>query len=105
MISNEFNDEIEKIMISFTKFIMTLVLPFSPTTEITSYPLCKNCHHMILNEQQCKLYGHVNVINGECSYLSCSVVRKKQEMCGYDGKFFTRYIPFNFTKNFNNKYR
>jgi hypothetical protein len=72
------------------------LVSFSPLAVI-EYPICGRCNNVILDELgfRCKLYGELDIVNGKITNKACTVVRKNETMCGVEGKFYTRYIPFN----------
>lgn len=73
--------------------ILAFTVSFSPI-ENNNYPLCKNCNNIIMDNLTCKLYGNLNVVTGQINNLSCDIIRQNTSMCGLEGKFYSRYIPF-----------
>ena len=72
---------------------MLFLVPFYPwTTDIP--PICKNCNHVDMETMRCKLFGNVDVVTGERMYWTTNMVRQNSSLCGEQGRFFTRYIPF-----------
>lgn len=53
------------------------------------YNLCGNCQFVeIINNQtmNCKLFGKINLLNGNIHYQSCSITRNNESQCGIIGK-------------------
>ena len=74
------------------KIITGFLIPFNPYNEPCYPPICKNCINV--DGEHCKLFGNIDLISGKRFYLSCEIVRQNETMCGIEGKFYTRYIPF-----------
>lgn len=73
--------------------ILTLIVPFHPQNEPYYPRICQNCINVI-GTQHCRIFGNVDLISGKRHYLSCSIVRQNDTMCGTEGKYYTRYVPF-----------
>ena len=74
-------------------FWIAFVVPFTPFSP-NDPPLCKNCNNVIPDTLSCKLFGNTNVVTGEKMYSLCTETRKNESMCGTNGKFYVRYVPF-----------
>lgn len=90
-------------MIASFLTVEAFLINFNPTTEsLDSYKLCKNCAHIIEDDEtrtrQCRQFGSIDVVSGTVSYYACSVARSEELLCGQKARFFNRYIPFNETQ-------
>lgn len=55
------------------------------------YNFCGNCQYAeIINNQtmNCKLFGKINLLNGNIHYQSCSITRNNEYECGNIGKYY-----------------
>lgn len=73
-------------------FLLFLV-PFDPFT-VDQQPVCRNCNNILIENDTCKLFGKINIVTGEKTFLSCNIARTNKTLCGESGTFYTRYIPF-----------
>lgn len=80
--------------------LLMYIFAFGPTDQ-NKLPICGGCQHLMVDFKQfrCRLYGNVNVVTGEISYGACTNVRSNSTLCGPDGKFFVKRIPFTSTNN------
>lgn len=75
------------------KWTTLFLVPFGPYTD-KNIPICRNCKNVNIQDNTCKLFGKMNVVSGELVYLSCSIARENTTICGEEGKYYYRYIPF-----------
>lgn len=68
------------------------LVPFGPYNDPFYPPICKNCINA--QENHCKLFGHINLINGMKHLLACDTARRNETLCGKEARFYTRYVPF-----------
>lgn len=76
--------------------VSSFLLPFDLFSNESIINLCGNCQHVILDKMttKCKLFGKINLINGDIHYQSCISSRSNETQCGLNGKFYIRKIPF-----------
>lgn len=71
---------------------LAFLVPFNPGNEPYYPKICQNCDNV--EGKHCKLFGNVDLISGKRYFLSCEITRQNETMCGVEGKFFSRYVPF-----------
>lgn len=78
----------------FYSLWFAFIIPFDPFVEINHLPICKNCNNIHIESNSCKLFGNINLVTGEKTYMICSLARQNSTLCGTDARFYIRYIPF-----------
>ena len=63
---------------------------------ITDLPICINCKHYFKTDrgQLCRQTAEMNLVNGETTYLHCSVARESTlaYLCGRLGQYYEKNI-------------
>lgn len=72
--------------------VISYLIPFDISSDPSMIKLCGNCEHVMM--MKCKLFGKINIINGEIHYQSCISTRLNETQCGIKGKLYKRSIPF-----------
>ena len=65
------------------------VFVFRPGKKPDSVKLCKTCKYYEANNERCKIFGNVNVVNGHVEYNFASYERGVQGQCGMEAKYWS----------------
>ena len=66
---------------------MKIILNDKPLGNISNDKICNECKYFISDEKHCKLFYSVDLVNGR-EYDRAINVRKSNNKCGVDGKYF-----------------
>ena len=55
-----------------------------------SKKICKDCIHYIGDNNECRLFGDINVVTGEVKYNPAELIRRDTEKCGDDASYFKK---------------
>jgi hypothetical protein len=60
-----------------------------PFQEISNERICSDCKYFIKDEKKCKLFYNINLVDGK-EYDKASEVRKANNKCGGDGRYYAK---------------
>ena len=65
------------------------VFPFTPIDARRPY-LCGDCQESFTEDKsvKCRLFGTIDVVNGQRQYYTCSTCRSNETLCGSDARYF-----------------
>jgi len=68
--------------------------------------LCRDCRHFIANNEECRIFGDVNIVTGKESYDYANTARRNENKCGDVAKAFEENhykiitVPYYFLKEY-----
>ena len=60
-----------------------------PFQEISNERICSDCKYFIKDGKKCKLFYNINLVDGK-EYDKASEVRKANNKCGGDGRYYAK---------------
>jgi hypothetical protein len=86
---------------------LSIILLASHTYSIllNNKKICKDCKYFIGDTKKCQFFSETNLVTGEKTYKYAEIMRKYDDECGEDGKYFVinkiKFItvPYYFLKN------
>ena len=82
------------------------ILRVSSSALPNTKKLCRDCRHFIANEQQCRIFGDVNIVTGKELYDDARHARRDDNKCGELAKEFEENhykiitVPYYFLKEY-----
>jgi len=71
---------------------MHTVIVFRPGKRVDTVKLCKKCRYYEPVYERCKLFGNMNVVNGNIEYNYAAAERREEGECGPDAKYWDNII-------------
>ena len=65
-----------------------LLLSRTYSMLLSNEKLCKDCKYFIGDTNKCKYFYETNLVNGEKTYKYAEIMRKYNDECGKDAKYF-----------------
>ena len=69
---------------------VSLSFPISPDIKNAYAPVCINCIHHKIKNNECMKFGTKDVVNDSINYDEASNCRKDERKCGMNGLYFER---------------
>lgn len=87
---------------------LSIILLFSYTYSIllNNKKICKDCKYFIGDTKKCQYFSETNLVTGEKTYKYAEIMRKYDDECGEDAKYFEinkiKFItvPYYFLKDY-----